>query len=107
MKFEDLEFATIIGIIDYNDVVDSRCLSLDDDTSLRFHTTHWPVHNQKRWRWEFDTGVKASVLGDRFTPEDRQRVIDHLRKRYNLRFFENGRTDWEWFQKKIKQEKKK
>ena len=101
--YTNLSNIIIIGYVDSYDAVHSTKISFDSYDEL---PTHGDLFGPclKGWRWDFDNGLKFSILSGRLDEEDANRVREHLTNRYNIPFYENGFHDVQFFCKMMDEE---
>jgi len=101
-KFDRLRWAWIVGVIDSNGVVYSKSnFFLDQKT----HEDLFPLIHQKRWRWSFSDCINSSIYADTFEDGDFDKIRNHLRREYGIRFWENGYHDLDYFCSKLSKNK--
>lgn len=92
----------IVGVITNQGEVLSTC---DNFETIQTHVDYYPLI-QKRWRWDYQNGITCTYLIEK---EDWELIRNHLRKKYNIPFWDNGYHDIDYFQslkpdiKKIKE----
>lgn len=85
----------IVGVIDYQDAVHSHILYnyAEDHSDYLNHANYFPHITHKRWRWTYNDGIKVSVGSDSLSEEDADFIRNHLRRKYGVRFTDEGRID--------------
>ena len=86
----------IVGIIDNYDCVHSVMVSHDDD---QFHSSHFSQQTNRKWRWSWDRSVETNWSITSLTKEDRMMIREHLTKKYDIPFWENGHHDIQYMKK--------
>lgn len=105
-KWQTLRWATIVGIIDSYGAVHSKMFPFETPVSDLFHESVFGAKGHCAWRWTFDQSV--SWITAEMQPDEEQFVAiqNHLTKKYNLKWWENGHFDIDHFLENLKKETK-
>lgn len=89
--FGFLKGAWIVGCITQQDEILSVIAWFSD---AEMHGDYFPnLISARRWRWSLNDWFSKSVYSNPMSSEDWDRIIEHLKKKYDVPFTEDGRPD--------------
>jgi hypothetical protein len=99
-QYTRLREGNIVGIIDHLD-----CIHSEYTKEVVCHEEFW-ASGFVRWRWNYDDGIWW--IGSETRPNEEQcdAIRNHLTKKYGIKWWDNGYHDLDFFQKKLKEERK-
>lgn len=98
--YQQLIDGNIIGIIDSYDAIHSKFTGEE----LQCHGEIWPNQTHKRWRWNWNKGLHWFTIECKLTSIECDNVREHLTKKYNIPFWDNGFHDIEFIMQQAKLE---
>ena len=104
-SFQELRDGYILGIIDSYDAIHSEFISKNNRGNY-CREDFWPTQTHKRWRWNFDEGIHKFYSGE-WGNDDWSIIINHITKKFGIKFWENGYHDLDYFEEKLKKEELK
>lgn len=99
--WRDLRWSNIIGIIDSYGAIDSK----NTGKKVEFHSEFWPIRHSVMWRWNFNDSIWWITAENMPNNEQYTQIVEHLEKKYGIRFWDNGHHDIDYFIAKMNEEK--
>lgn len=92
----ELQSGGILGVFTPDGLVESRFVA---DYSWACHDDTWPSAWNTRWRFTVRRG-EIFAFCDHIDEATKEKIRQHITKKYGIPFQENGYVDTEWFTKR-------